>query len=533
MATPVDLRQLAVERPPGGAAPVLRRRTWPLAWGLPLAIVAAFASLVAWSARDALLPARTVTVVPVILARADARAASEPLFQAAGWIEPRPLPVVASALVEGVVEQVLVIEGEEVEAGQPLARLVDADARLALQEAEAAVQLRAAERDAVQAALVAAEQHVKQPVHLEAALADADAALAALDTEIKNLPFALKAAESRLSLARQELEGKQSVAGAIAARAIQKAQSEYDAAVAEVEQLRERVPSLEAQREACSRKCAALRTILALKTDEQRAADEARAKLAAAEAQLAQARLAVESARLRLERLTVRSPIRGRVMSLHAWPGRRLMGLVAASEHDASSVATLYDPRALQVRADVRLEDVPRVQIGQRVQISTAAVSEPLSGRVLATTSRADIQKNTLSVKVAIDEPPPVVRPEMLAQVTFLAATEAAAPRQAGEAVRLLVPRELVASGDAGHALWVVEPERSVARLRLVQLGRDDAGPLVEATQGLSALDKLIVRGREGLADGQRIRVAGQDPDLGMRRARPAGNGAAAKATQP
>ncbi|MEX2027244.1 MAG: efflux RND transporter periplasmic adaptor subunit, partial [Pirellulaceae bacterium] len=479
MASQVDLRQLAVERPGTNAVPLVRKRPWLLKWGFQLTIIVGFGALVGWSARDRWLPSRPVTVVPVILARAEVQEAGTPLFQAAGWIEPRPTPVMASALVEGVVEQLLVIEGQEVKAGQPIAKLVDADARIAVQEAEAMQRLRVAERDAIQATLVAAQKNVEHPVHLQAGLAEADAVLAELNTEIKNLPFTLKAAQSRLELARQDLEGKKSVADAISVRSIQRAQSEFDAATAAVEELRQRAPSLEIQREACGRKCEALRTKLSLKTDETRALEEAQANLAAAEAKLTQASLAGDSAKLRLERMTVRSPIAGRVLALNAQPGQRLMGLNAASDRDASTVAALYDPQQLQVRADVRLEDVPQVQIGQPVQISTAAARQPLNGRVIAATSQADIQKNTLSVKVSIDDPLAVIKPEMLAQVTFLAPETPSAKTQGKQdPIRLLVPRELVEISESGLTIWVADSAQGIARRRAIQLGRAGTGQL-------------------------------------------------------
>lgn len=516
MAVQVDLRQLAVDRPANAASPLIRKRSWPLKWGLPLAISLGFAALVGWSARDHWLPAKPVTVVPVILTRAEVQDAGTPLFQTAGWIEPRPTAVMASALVEGVVEQLLVVEGQELQSGQPVAKLIDTDARLALREAEATEQLRVSERDSIKATLTAAQQNVEHPVHLEAPLAEADAILAELNTEVTKLPFTLKAAQSRLDLARQDLEGKKIVGDALAGRVIQKAQSEFDSATAAVEELRARAPSLESQREACSRRRDALRTKLSLKTEEKRAFEEARANLAAAEAKLSQARLAVESVKLRLERMTVRSPIAGRVLSLNAHPGQRLMGLNAASDRDASTVAALYDPQQLQVRADVRLEDVPQVQVGQPVQISTAATPQPLTGRVLAATSQADIQKNTLSVKVSIDNPPAVIKPEMLAQVTFLA-PETLGSKREGEQdpLRLLVPRELVEAADGGSTIWVADSAKGVARRRAIQLGRAGTGQLVEVAQGLTALDKLIVGGRDGLEDGDRIRVTGEDRSLG------------------
>lgn len=516
MATQVDLSQLAVNRaaPSGGAAK--RRRNWLSRLLIPGLIIGGFLSVAAWSLSDRLLPSHAVTVVPVLLAKADVQQSGTPLFQAAGWIEPRPSAVLASAMVEGVVEQMLVVEGQEVEAGQPVAKLIAADADLALREAEANLKLRSAELDLANASLTAAEQNLDQPVHLEAALAEAESVHAALDIELKNLPFTLRSAESRLKFAVQDLQGKQSLSDSIAGRTLQKAQSDYDSAVAMVEELKQRAISLKAQHESTNRKRAALERRLELKTDETRVRDESKANVEVAKARVNQANLAVETARLRMDRMTIRSPIAGRVLALSAQPGARLMGLNAASQRDASTVVSIYDPRRLQVRADVRLEDVPQVLPGQPVQISTAANGQPITGHVLMATSSADIQKNTLQVKVAIDNPPAVLKPEMLVQVTFLAPERPAGKEdESTSPMRLLVPRELVEKGDASAAVWVADAARGIARRQSVQLGAASTDRLVEVVQGLSALDKLIVSGRAGLRDGERIHITGDDPNLG------------------
>ncbi|MEX2026154.1 MAG: HlyD family efflux transporter periplasmic adaptor subunit, partial [Pirellulaceae bacterium] len=347
--------------------------------------------------------------------------------------------------------------------------------------------------------------NVDQPVHLEAVHAEAEAALAKLSTEVTNLPFAIRSAEARLQLARQDLEGKKSVADAIPGRSIQKAQSEYDAATATLEELGQRGPSLQAELKAWQRKCDALHSKLRLKTDETRGLEEAKANVAATQARLLQAELAVESAKLKFERMTIRSPIEGRVLALNAQPGRRLMGINAASERDAATVVSLYDPDQLQVRADVRLEDVGQVQPGQPVRITTAALGKPLDGRVLALTSSADIQKNTLQVKVSIDDPPPVVKPEMLVQVVFQAPQRPDGKSDDREdPLRLLIPREIVEKTENGATVWVADSTAGVARRQTVLLGHAGTDQLVEVTQGLSALDKLIVSGRDGLSDGDR-----------------------------
>jgi hypothetical protein len=197
------------------------------------------------------------------------------------------------------------------------------------------------------------------------------------------------------------------------------------------------------------------------------------------------------------------------------------MGINAASERDASTVVTLYNPNQLQVRVDVRLEDVPLVQVGQPVQISTAAAKESLAGQVLAMTSQADIQKNTLQVKVSIDQPADLVRPEMLAQVTFLAPERPdARPESEQSPLRLLVPKELVVGDENGSTIWVANAGRGIAERRSIQIGRAGTDQLVEVTQGLNALDKLIASGREGLSDGDRIRIIGTDPAMGADRVR-------------
>ena len=100
-----------------------------------------------------------------------------PLFQAAGWIEPRPTPIRVAALAPGVVEKLLVVQDQPVKAGEPVAQLVDQDAKLARDHAEADLQISEAELSSVQADVQAAHTKFDKPVHLQAALGEADANL--------------------------------------------------------------------------------------------------------------------------------------------------------------------------------------------------------------------------------------------------------------------------------------------------------------------------------------------------------------------
>lgn len=512
----LDLSQLAVDRS-RSAKPTLKvRRSWLTRYVLPLAILAGFVGLFAWAARDSFLPAQSVTITPVVVSRAEIKQEGTPLFQAAGWIEPRPTPVVASSLASGVIRELLVIEGQQVKKGDPVALLIDADAKLALADAKARHAMQAAEVSRAEAALEAARTNFASPVNLQAELADSEAKLSAVHRELNNLPFAIKTAKTREQLAAENVRRKQAAGDAITGRVLREAQAELATAANALEALIAREPTLVRQHDSLIQRRDALAKKLRLLTDEKQQLAEAEANLTVAKARAEQAKLAVETAELRLERMAVRSPISGRVLSVAARPGQRLSGVNPHSEQGSSAVVSLYDPAMLQVRVDVRLEDVPQVQIGQPALIETAALSAPIKGEVVSVTTLADIQKNTLQVKVAVNDPPEVLKPEMLGKVTFLAPPSPVVEQDQDESpLRLFVPQSLVATTDGGNAVWVADLTQGVAYRKSVEVGRGETEQgLVEITQGLQPTDKLIVGGRESVAEGARIRVSGEDKTL-------------------
>ncbi len=511
----VDLKSLAVDRSsPNVRSVAPPRRIWSR-YVMPGALVVGFLMVIAWAARDSLLPAKSVTVMPVIFSETAVQTEGAPLFKAAGWVEPRPTAVQATALAEGVVERLLVIEGQRVEQGEVVARLIDRDAELALADAKADVVLKQAELASVKAAVVAAETTLQYPVQLQASMAEAEALLARGQGELAALPLQIEAAEAKLRFAEQDYQRNQNSGEAVSGRALQQSQTALDAARAMLAELKVKQPRLEHEVAALKRQCDATRKQLELTTDEIRAVAEAKAAVAASEARLRQAEIAVDIAQLRFDRMSVRAPSAGMVLALVAPPGKRVMGQSALGEPEASTVATMYDPKRLQVRADVRLEDVPKVQLGQRVEIETPSAGKPLAGEVLAITSITDIQKNTLQVKVTIEDPPDRVKPDMLVQVTFLAPKVDSSSTVKSQKMRVFVPQSLMESGGQGHAVWVADLTAGVARRKPVQPGAALPGGLVEV-EGLTPADKLIVGGREDLSDGDRIRVTEDDalPEL-------------------
>jgi RND family efflux transporter MFP subunit len=510
--TEVDLTALAIDRsgsPARLGAGHLRLVTRYL---LPLAILAGFAAVAAWASRDFWQPPVPVTVVPVMPVRAERRHEGTPLFQAAGWIEPRPTPIRVPALAPGVVKHLRVVEDQAVEAGQIIAELVDEDARLTLDLSLATARLREAELAQSRANLQAAVTRFESPVHLEAPLAEAEAALAQLTTQLTNLPFELQRAEAAREFAERNYQGKSAARDAVTERVVDQARTDLASATALADELRARQQTLGAQRTALVKRCDALRKQLELKADEQQAREVAQADVAAASARLEQAQVDVATAKLQLERMTIRAPLAGRVLELVARPGAVLApGKGHMDTHDGSTVVTLYRPEMLQMRVDVRFEDLPRVSLGQKVRIASPACPQPLAGTVLFLTSAADIQKNTLAVKVAVEAPPPVLKPEMLVQVTFLAAASPAAAVSAEQEQRLYLPAHVVHRSEAGAYAWVADQSEGVARRTPIQTGTDDQEGLIEITSGLNIASRVIASGAETLTDGTRIRITGEE----------------------
>ena len=491
---------------------------WRVLW-LPAAIALGFAAVFALVLAPSLLPATPVTAVPAVAlpldpstttpspdsadqpAPSSARAA-EPraiadaptLFQAAGWIEPDPQPIHVPALVSGIVEHIHVIEGDPVEAGQLLATLVAEDAELDLAAAEA--DLREAE------------------AMVESARATAEAATATIALRQQQVAVAEPQLEAALDR-QQRFERIET--GAIAQGELIQAQLEAARRQAELNSARADIPVAEA---------------------EQR---RAKAQLALAEAGLEAAAVARERARLMLDRSRITAPLDGVVLRLRRAPGTRVM--LDGDHHDAATIAILYQPDHLQVRVDVPLNQVTSVRLGQAAVIrSDLLPDQAMPGRVTSIGGEADIQRNSLQVKVRVDDPDPRLRPDMLCRVSFLDATApgagppadaatatsepapttgpAPATRGGGARLAIMIPEAalLPAAARPGNGtapnpdsepaalVWVVDLDQR-AELRQVKPGPLRRGDAIQILDGMRAGEPVIIDPPADLKPGRRLAV--------------------------
>lgn len=443
-------------------------RRWKTRLLLPLTLVLSALLLMGYAARDALTPAADVEAVPVVVrSLGQAARGMSDIVQAPGWIEPHPFATQVTAQRDGIVQDVLVLEGDHVEAGQVVARIVDADARLGLRRAEA--------HFARATAVVAAARQ---------ALGDGSpgSGLAELEAEVARWP----AEVARLEATRAELELE------LAARRLA-AQRDLVAPV-QVQRLEARLQAQEAEVEAARLQA----TVLEARLDRQR--QQLAAALQAAEADLAVAQADRDEARLLLQRCEIISPVSGVVLARLVEPG----SLVQADENN-SGVARLYDPARLQVRADVPLAQAARIGVGVQAQIVVDVLADQVfTGRVTRVIQEADISRNTLAFLVTIDDPSPHLKPQMLARVRFIAATREAGDGSSG-AGGVFAPMRIVGRGGDG-SVWIVDAAGHASR-RTITVGQMRHGDWIEVTTGLNPGDRLIVNPPAELVEGRRLRV--------------------------
>lgn len=470
--TPTDLA--ALSRGPVAAAGTVDvprpSRRWRTRVLVPTAVFVAAAALLLYSARGLLVRPTEVRVVPVVVksvgldGRQSAEGAASPVgpsVQAPGWIEPEPYAINVPALVDGVVRDILALEGDPVEKDQVVAHLVDDELRLAARSARAVV----AERKAEQARALAG---------------------------IEPMRAAVTIAQVERDTMKDEAERKRDLvaAGGISAGEFSRLEIRLRGAEARISQARSELAAAEA------------------------AAEQAGAGLETANALLAEAEL-------RLSRCEVRSPASGVVLTRLASPGTRIAMTSRSAESGemTPTLLRLYDPAHLQVRAEVPLKMAAMIAVGARAELTTEAlVDQRFEGRVTRVVHEANIQRNSVQFKLTIERPSPLLKPEMQVRVRFNpGVTDRAAgnAESAGDSnFHLLLPSSVLVDLDGQRArAWVVEPGGSAgeyaAVLREVTLGGERDGEVVVLT-GVRPGDRVISAPPASLRVGSLVRVVGE-----------------------
>jgi RND family efflux transporter MFP subunit len=236
------------------------------------------------------------------------------------------------------------------------------------------------------------------------------------------------------------------------------------------------------------------------KKDVERLKDMRRRQLAtnaevqAVEAQLARADAILASVLKRLggpAEATVSASIDGVVQAVNVRQG----DIVAPH----TPLVQLAKEDRLRVRLGLEPEDVPRVHVGQAVEVTPVRGGAPVSAKTVEVYRQVDPKTRLAEVVVSLPAAPAFLPGAVVRGDIVL---------QARSAV-LAVPRTAVLSQGRRPYVFVVDQAR--ARFRLVTVGAED-DRYTEIVHGLSPTDRVVTVGNYELRDGMPVRVEAHTP---------------------
>lgn len=455
---------------PSASASPKRKRSW--AWLLPVGLCLGFLIILGLLFGGRLLPATPVQAAPVITIRAgelvpekkDPATKTDPdakgplLFQASGWVEPDPYTTYVTALVNGVVDEVHALEGQVLKKGDLVATLIDDDAQLNLRTAEQ-------KHQALKKQIVA---HCTGFAVTAAQIGATQRKIEALETNVAD------AQDNAARLAKLSR-------GAVSQQQVVQARLTTERQVAMLAEARAEIPQLTA-------------TITQLQAEQE-----------AMEAQLRELETARARAQLALDRTRITATMDGVVLRLHAAPGKKRM--LDMDEPTSAVIVELYNPEQLQARIDVPLNEAAALSAGQTVElVSDLLPDKTFTGKVTRISGQADLQRNTLQAKIAIRNPDPRLRPDMLMRAKFFAigsSTSTENTTTSSSRLAIYCPEKALVSETL---VWVVTPD-STAEKREITLGEESRDGHRLVLSGLRSGESVILPPHADLSPGDRVKV--------------------------
>jgi len=378
-------------------------------------IVLAFGLVFAWHNRDLLRGTAKVDVEAAIAVKATGRrqlAAGTVVFQAAGWVEADPFATKVTSYVDGIIDQVHVIDGQQVAKGEVLALINNEELAI----------------DYARAGQEASRQEIRRTM--------ANSGVSRILADIDHLAKRVETAKANVAKKKNIYDTYVKNRQTLSELKVDQAKLDYETSLAVQKQTESEIVQFEED--------------LKLKKQE----------VLLAENELEISHLQVQRIKLDLDRCLIEAPVSGIVMGLQTQPGR--------AAGPGKELMQIFDPASLQVRVDVLFADARALQLNQKTEIKFDALPDrQLKGVVTSIVGRADLQRNTIQAKVKIADPDPLLRPEMLARVQFMSMPVES--HLMGYHLNFLVSFEFCRQRSGQTMGCLAQPER--LQLRQVKLG--------------------------------------------------------------
>lgn len=379
--------------------------------------------------------------------------------------------------INGRIRRIELDEGDAVTSGYPVARIDDFALRQQL------TQLRS-QLDEIQSWIEGVDQTKPKPEDIEAARLKTVEAQFHLESVSKGMDITkVNLAEAERELGRMQNLLNEGVVG----------RAEYDKAKRVYDELREKLEECQSREKASKQ---ALEIARVNYERIRQSVDDNEYQRGVYLAQARQVESQIEVLRDDLAKTRVRAPVTGIVLEKFIEDEQILTA--------GTPLLKIGDLDTMEIEADILSEEVGRVRVGQRVEVTGKALDERvIEGRVkriypagFKKISALGVEQQRVKVILDFNNNPLELRPYVSVDIRIIINEHKDV---------LTVPEQSVFKHDGQWAVLVIEDDRIA--LRPVEIGlRNDE--VVEIVQGLSGDDIVITEPSNELAAGQRAKPA-------------------------
>ncbi len=410
-------------------------------------------------------------------------------LEATGSVSAFEMIPVSSQATGLQIKEVLVDQNALVQAGQVMARLDDSVLQAQLSQAKASV----AEAEARLAELrtgTRSEEVAQAQARLDQAQARLRQAQASIPREIDQAQAQVSSAQARLKLAEDRYRSYESLVGqgAVTRDRFNEASSEYSSAQANLSEAQQRLQQARnTNNPEIDQLAASVRE--AEQELQQLRAGSRQEVITQAEAQLAQAKGQQQAITAQLGNTKIVAPASGKVAERSA----RVGDVTSPSQ----PLFKIIDKGRLELLLKVPETQLPQISSGQSVKITSNNDSKlSLEGKVREINPVVDEQSRQATVKVDLPAT------ESLKPGMFLRAAITTSA-----ASGLTVPSKAVLPQADGSAIAYRLQGDGTVKAQKVEMGELMSGDKVEIKSGLSAGDRIVVKGAPFLKDGDKVEV--------------------------
>ncbi len=176
-------------------------------------------------------------------------------------------------------------------------------------------------------------------------------------------------------------------------------------------------------------------------------------------------------------------------------------GVVTAKSGEMGALAspgvpliTVEQSGSYRLEAQVGESSLASVKMNMTVPVALNAIQTELTGKVVEIVPAADPQSRTFTIKIELPSHP-LLHSGQYGKARFVK----------GKTTVLLVPSQAVVEQGQLVGLYVAD-DSGLARLRLVTTGKS-YGDKIEILSGLTAGERIVIRGKEKVSDGSRVAI--------------------------